>query len=238
MRRASSARPRRSYHRCVRRLRPRSCDAMLGHLDEGRVKHRRAQAILVDLGFKLNIGGMSLFTAGLESMTGDLAAAERVFREGIAVLGSLGEKGYLSTQFGTLAQVLFEQGRFDEAENLARLSEDVGASDDVATQALWRQVRAKLLARRVGSRMPSPWQRRRSRSRRERTTGIRPRGPWSISARSTGWPDGPMMLRERSAMHSPSSSGKGQSSSGSECARSWPPSKQTSGARSRPFVRS
>ena len=68
-------------------------------------------------------------------------------REGIAVLGSLGEKGYLSTEFGTLAQVLFEQGRFDEAENLARLSQDVGASDDVATQALWRQVRAKLLAR-------------------------------------------------------------------------------------------
>jgi class 3 adenylate cyclase/tetratricopeptide (TPR) repeat protein len=124
-----------------------SFDGMLGRFDEGRSKHRRAKAILVDLGVKLNIGGMSQWAGSLEVMAGNLEAAERVHREGTDVLESIGEIGYLSTHLGYHGRVLFQLGRFDEAAEKADLAERLGASDDVATQTIWRQVRAKLLAR-------------------------------------------------------------------------------------------
>ena len=121
--------------------------ALLGRFDEGRELHRTGGAILSDLGLKLNIGGMSSWVAGLEFLSGDLEAAERAHRGGIRVLESIGEVGYLSTHVGFLGQVLYAQGRFDEAAEKADTAERLGASDDVATQTVWRQLRAKVLAR-------------------------------------------------------------------------------------------
>ena len=80
-------------------------------------------------------------------MAGDFVAAERVHREGTEVLESIGEIGYLSTQLGYHGRVLYALGRFDDAAEKADLAERLGASDDVATQTIWRQLRAKLLAR-------------------------------------------------------------------------------------------
>ena len=40
------------------------------------------------------------------------------------------------------------QGGFDDAEVLAKLSEDIGAEDDLATQVMWRSARARILAAR------------------------------------------------------------------------------------------
>lgn len=60
----------------------------------------------------------------------------------------MGEKGFLSTIAGELAHVLYEQGRYDEAEHFARTSADAAARDDVVSQTLWRTALAKVLARR------------------------------------------------------------------------------------------
>jgi tetratricopeptide (TPR) repeat protein len=54
----------------------------------------------------------------------------------------------LSTAAAALAQALYELDRLDEAETWTQRSRELGASDDLATQALWRQAEAKLLARR------------------------------------------------------------------------------------------
>jgi tetratricopeptide (TPR) repeat protein len=43
--------------------------------------------------------------------------------------------------------VLYALGRFDEAAEKTDLAEHLAASDDVASQTIWRQLRAKLLAR-------------------------------------------------------------------------------------------
>jgi hypothetical protein len=51
----------------------------------------------------------------------------------------------------TLAHVLYEQRRDDEAERYARASEEVSAEEDVGSQVLWRSALAKVLARRDGS---------------------------------------------------------------------------------------
>jgi tetratricopeptide (TPR) repeat protein len=122
-------------------------EAMLGRFDEGRAKEHRGLEIMADLGMTVNTGGMSINVGNVERYAGDLEAAERTYREGIALLDSIGEKGYLSTHAALLGQVLYLQGHFDECEDMTRLAEETGASDDIPTQVLWRHIRAKLIAR-------------------------------------------------------------------------------------------
>ncbi len=53
-----------------------------------------------------------------------------------------------STAAGKLAQALYALDRLEEADAWAGRAAELGASDDAITQMLWRQVRAKVLARR------------------------------------------------------------------------------------------
>ena len=39
-------------------------------------------------------------------------------------------------------------GNYDEADGLTRISEEIGAAEDVVTQSVWRSARARVLARR------------------------------------------------------------------------------------------
>ena len=64
------------------------------------------------------------------------------------MLDELGERAMLSTLLGQLAQALYALDRLEEADASAERGATLGASDDAYTQMLWRQVRAKVLARR------------------------------------------------------------------------------------------
>ena len=48
----------------------------------------------------------------------------------------------------TLAQALYALDRLDEAETWVRRGAELSSNDDAFTQMLWRQIEAKLLARR------------------------------------------------------------------------------------------
>ena len=61
----------------------------------------------------------------------------------------MGERSLLATTAAMLAQALYEQGRYEDAEALCRLSERTAAPEDLSTQAIWRGVRARVLARRA-----------------------------------------------------------------------------------------
>ena len=82
------------------------------------------------------------------SLAQNWTAGERALREADENLARTGEKGGRSTIVAELAEALFQQGKLEEAEQYSRLSEALGASDDVLTQAQWRGVRAKVLASR------------------------------------------------------------------------------------------
>jgi ATP/maltotriose-dependent transcriptional regulator MalT len=60
----------------------------------------------------------------------------------------MGERYLRSTVAALLARAVFEQGRLDAAEELTRAAEELAGADDVETQAAWRSVRARVLARR------------------------------------------------------------------------------------------
>jgi tetratricopeptide (TPR) repeat protein len=125
-------------------------EAMLGHFDAARELIERVRAMTEDLGLARGLPFILRAEHGwiVETLAGDAAAAEDEIRAAYEVLEQMGEKGLLSTQAARLAQSLYAQQRYEEAEHQTRISEQAGASDDIATQMLWRQVRAKALARR------------------------------------------------------------------------------------------
>ncbi len=110
----------------------------------------RSRAIYEELGMSFALAARAVIPAGIELMAGDLEAAEHALRDGHDRLEAIGENELRSTIAATLAQVLYEQGRDDEAESFARASERAAAEDDLGSQVLWRSALAKVLARRDG----------------------------------------------------------------------------------------
>jgi class 3 adenylate cyclase/tetratricopeptide (TPR) repeat protein len=122
---------------------------MLGRFDEARAILAETRAELTERG-----GGVPLATAfGMESVdvelwAGDPAAAAAFGAEGCRQLEALAQRSILSTAAGKLARALYELDQLDEADAWAGRAAELGAADDAYTQMLWRQARAKVLARR------------------------------------------------------------------------------------------
>jgi class 3 adenylate cyclase/tetratricopeptide (TPR) repeat protein len=122
--------------------------AMLGRFDEARKVSAQVRADLADRGSGVTLGTMlGQDSAIIELLAGDAEAAAALANEGCRRLEELGEKAYLSTGAGNLAQALYALDRLEEADAWAGRAAELGASDDAITQILWRQVRAKVLAR-------------------------------------------------------------------------------------------
>ncbi len=122
-------------------------EAMGGHFEEARSLYRRSRATLEELGWRFDAALTSAIASGpVELMAGDPVAAEAELRRDLEALAAMGERNYISTTSAFLAEALERQGRSDEAYTLTEESEAIAAPDDVATQCLWRSVRAKVLA--------------------------------------------------------------------------------------------
>jgi tetratricopeptide (TPR) repeat protein len=122
---------------------------MLGEFDDSR-------AVLVDLLRELEDRGaavplalsLAMGASSIELFAGDPAASIEYGLEGCRRLEEIGDKSWLSSAAGILAQAYYALGQFDEADSWATRAAELGASDDALTQMLWRQVKAKVLARR------------------------------------------------------------------------------------------
>ena len=122
--------------------------AMLGRFDEARATLAEVRAELADRGGGTWLATLTGMTSlEVELLAGDPEAAVAFGAEGCRQLDELGERGYLSTAAGGLAQAFYALGRLEEADAWAGRAAELGASDDLYTQILWRQVRAKVLAR-------------------------------------------------------------------------------------------
>ena len=123
-------------------------EAMRGDFERARLLYRRSRASLEELGCFFLAALTSLTSSVVEVLAGDLAAAESELRTDYGRLEEMGERNYISTTAGLLADVLYRQGRFDESAEFTGVCEQLASSDDVASQFLWRCVRGKLSARR------------------------------------------------------------------------------------------
>ena len=122
--------------------------AMLGRFDEARAILVETRKELAERGGGIQLADAYLSSVEVERLGSDPDAAAEFGAEACRLFEELEEQNMLSGAAGQLAQALYALGRLDEADAWARRSAELGASDDVITQMLWRQARAKVLARR------------------------------------------------------------------------------------------
>ena len=122
--------------------------AMQGNFDHARMLYARGHAVLQDMGRSVVAASTSMDSGSVEMLAGDPSAAERELRRDYAELEQMGEKVLLSTIAGELARAVYAQGGYDEAHRLSVRAQRLAADEDVLSQALWRMVRAKVLAQR------------------------------------------------------------------------------------------
>jgi predicted ATPase/class 3 adenylate cyclase len=130
-------------------LRQLAClNAIVGRFAIARELIATSNATYADLGLTLYVAS-SEHEAVVELVAGNPAAAERSARTAYHALEEMGERAFRSTMAASLAMVILEQGRDEEAEDFAKLSAELSASGDLLTQIRWRRVRARVLARRA-----------------------------------------------------------------------------------------
>jgi class 3 adenylate cyclase/tetratricopeptide (TPR) repeat protein len=123
-------------------------EAMRGNFDRARALASSADETAAEFGQKLwlAVGGMAL--GEIETLAGDVSAAEQAVRRSCELLEDLGEVGYRYNAVSQLAASLAALGRLEEADELTRAAQKGADPDDISSQILWRQARALVLARR------------------------------------------------------------------------------------------
>jgi class 3 adenylate cyclase/tetratricopeptide (TPR) repeat protein len=123
--------------------------SMRGDFEEARALVRRGAAILHELGMTVELAASAgLVGAIVEMMAGRPKSAEEAVRPAYETLAAMGEKGRLSSRAALLARILYEQGRYGEALELAVIADEGAAAEDMEPQIWIRVVRAMVWARR------------------------------------------------------------------------------------------
>jgi class 3 adenylate cyclase/tetratricopeptide (TPR) repeat protein len=122
--------------------------AMRGSFDEARQLVRSANAITVGLGELLTQATDCISQAVVEILAGELGAAEATLRNGYKALERMGGTGPRANVASLLARVLVLQQRNEEAEEMARICEQLAAVHQLDAQIKLRAVHAIVLARR------------------------------------------------------------------------------------------
>jgi tetratricopeptide (TPR) repeat protein len=121
---------------------------MLDRLDESRALVRELRSEAAERGAYGVLAAIEAQATDIELLGGAPAAAVEAGREACRLYERVGHLSELSTAAGGLAHAYYELGELAEAERWAGRSAELGAADDAATQMLWRQIQAQVLARR------------------------------------------------------------------------------------------
>ena len=123
--------------------------AMRGRFDEARSILAEARAELAERGGGVLLANITAFeSVRVELLAGDPAAAREFATAGFSLIEKLGSEGFLSEAAGNLAEALYALERLEEADAWARRAAELGSPSDPTAEMLWRQVRAKVCARR------------------------------------------------------------------------------------------
>jgi class 3 adenylate cyclase/tetratricopeptide (TPR) repeat protein len=140
---------RRGAHALFSQLHRAQALAMIGHFADARSSLANSRAQFADRGLMIPLAlATGHVSVEVELLAGDPAAAVELGVEGCRLLEQAGEQGWLSTAVGYLAEALYQLDRLDEADEATARAAELGAGDDAITQMLWRQVAAKVRARR------------------------------------------------------------------------------------------
>lgn len=123
-------------------------EAMIGQFESARRRYVETAGILEDRGLTTLLASIRMYPGMVELIAADYEAAARELRLGYESLAAVGHSAFLSTTAAFLAKPLYELGRYDEALEMTTASEKAASRDDIASQAILRGTRAKVLARR------------------------------------------------------------------------------------------
>jgi len=118
--------------------------ALAGEFDEARRLCDRTRVELRDLGWHYDAALVSIHLGPIELLAGHSETAEKELRADFDALTEMGDQNYLATTAYLLAEAVRQQGRTDEALELANLSADMADEDDLTSQAGWRGVVARV----------------------------------------------------------------------------------------------
>ncbi|HEY2936390.1 MAG TPA: BTAD domain-containing putative transcriptional regulator [Gaiellaceae bacterium] len=124
-------------------------EAQRGRFDMAGELVQKARALYDDLGqAEASARNCGAVTADIALLADDPVGAEHALRLTCETLEEMRDFSTLATRAADLAEALYVQGRYHDAEVCTHVSEQHAGRDDVTAQTAWRSVRAKVLARR------------------------------------------------------------------------------------------
>ena len=121
-------------------------DAMRGEFDDARRRWQRAKARLEEVGRTVTLSIFEMYHAFIELIADTPADAQPDLERAYAVLERSHERSRLATISALLARLHCAQGRDAEAERYCAVSAEACTTDDIVSRAIWRGVRARVLA--------------------------------------------------------------------------------------------
>jgi tetratricopeptide (TPR) repeat protein len=124
-------------------------EAMRGRFEVAYTQIGRARELFVELGQASEVARTcGPIEAAINVLADNAVGAEEALRESCTLLSEMRDANPLATRAAELADVIYRQGRLDEARRWAEVASDSVASDDSDAFVAISGVRAKLLARR------------------------------------------------------------------------------------------
>jgi class 3 adenylate cyclase len=122
-------------------------EAMRGRIEAARKDIALGKDLTRELGDQVGLAGVLRASGFVEMLAGDPAKAEAELRTGYEIFDRIGDVGHLTSLASGLGDAVYAQGRYDEALGLTEVVERITIKGDVDPEVLWRQLRAKVLAR-------------------------------------------------------------------------------------------
>ncbi|HXV32852.1 MAG TPA: BTAD domain-containing putative transcriptional regulator [Gaiellaceae bacterium] len=125
-----------------------SLQAMCGRFDDARELYLRGGRTYAELGQNGRLARLTAVGTRIELLAGDRSAAERELRAAYELYEGRGERASLAAVAASLARLTSEEGRDEEAEELAHVAEESAAAGDVTTQVRRRVALARVRSHR------------------------------------------------------------------------------------------
>jgi class 3 adenylate cyclase len=121
-------------------------EAMRCNFERARALIAQGRAIFEELGLVIGMLNATHVMGTVEMRAGRPDAAEDAWRDAYAMIERGIQPFHRAQCAGDLAQALYAQGRYEDAEPFAEICKDI-SGDSLAAQVQWRRVQAKLLAK-------------------------------------------------------------------------------------------